>query len=206
MNEEETGFNETAPGHVTVSTSNANDMLLGLVGMAGVPSTWESGAHFTLIGPPYPRVTETDTFSVLLTQIVQDLQQFEFLVLQTLGFQVTANPVSQQVNEAIVTATTSAAKSLSVKLTSPANGAKVTKGSTVTLKVTVTSSSKAVSGAKVTITVNGATVCSATSNKSGSASCKFKVSTSTGVTYSWFATATETGYRPGTSPTFTFYT
>jgi hypothetical protein len=79
---------------------------------------------------------------------------------------------------------------LSVTLISPTNGASVKKGSTVTLKVRVTSSGKAVSGATVTITVNEAvpTACASLStNTSGVASCPYKVSTSTGATYTWFA-------------------
>ena len=51
-------------------------------------------------------VSETDTFNVLLTQIYQSLNQFEAFILQTLGFQVTATPVGQQVNQVIVTVTT----------------------------------------------------------------------------------------------------
>ena len=50
-------------------------------------------------------VTESETFNVLLTQLVQELDQFEMLILQTLGFQVTATPVGQQVNWVILTTT-----------------------------------------------------------------------------------------------------
>jgi len=72
---------------------------------------------------------------------------------------------------------------LTVTPTSPANGASVEKGSPVILKVKVTSGGKAVSGATVTMTVNGVTICTTTTNSSGAASSKFEVSTSAGVTY-----------------------
>jgi hypothetical protein len=52
-------------------------------------------------------VTETDTFNMLLTQIYQELDQFETLVLQFLGFQVTATPMGQQVNQVVVTVASS---------------------------------------------------------------------------------------------------
>jgi hypothetical protein len=45
-------------------------------------------------------------FNVLLTQVFQELEQFEVFILQTLGFQVTATPVGQQVNQVIVTTAT----------------------------------------------------------------------------------------------------
>lgn len=48
-------------------------------------------------------ITQTDTFSALLTTIYQELHQFSDNILQFLGFQVTATPVGQQVNEVIVT-------------------------------------------------------------------------------------------------------
>jgi hypothetical protein len=48
-------------------------------------------------------VTETNTYYVLLTQLFQELEQFEALILQTLGFTVTATPVGQQVKQVIVT-------------------------------------------------------------------------------------------------------
>jgi hypothetical protein len=48
-------------------------------------------------------VSETDTFNVLLTQLYQELEQFEAFILQTLGFQVTATPMGQQVNQVVVT-------------------------------------------------------------------------------------------------------
>ena len=50
-------------------------------------------------------ITETDTYNVLITQIFQELEQFEAFILQTLGFQVTAVPVGQQVDQVVVTAT-----------------------------------------------------------------------------------------------------
>jgi hypothetical protein len=90
-------------------------------------------------------------------------------------------------------------------LVSPANGASVTTGSTVTLEVTVMSNGGAVSGATVTITVGGSQVCSTTTNAQGSASCPFKASKANH-TYTWFATATKSGYTQGTSPPFTFHT
>ena len=48
-------------------------------------------------------ITQTQTFNVLLTQILQGLKQFEALILQTLGFQVTATPIGQQVHRIVVT-------------------------------------------------------------------------------------------------------
>ena len=51
-------------------------------------------------------VSETDTFNVLLTQIYQELEQFEAFILQTLGFQVTATPVGQEVDQVVVAVTT----------------------------------------------------------------------------------------------------
>jgi len=103
-------------------------------------------------------------------------------------------------------ATYTFSSSLLVTLTGPANGAKVLTGSTVTLKAKVTSGGTAVSGATVKMIVNGVTVCTKTSNKKGLVSCAYKVGTKTKVTYTWYATATKTGYTAGTSPTWTFHT
>jgi len=56
-------------------------------------------------------VNETDTFGVLFTQMYQELKQFENFIFQALGFQVTATPVGQQVDQVIVTTTTHTAPS-----------------------------------------------------------------------------------------------
>ena len=50
-------------------------------------------------------VTETDTYDVLWLQFVYEFEQFEGFIRQTLGFQVTATPVGQQVNQVIITIT-----------------------------------------------------------------------------------------------------
>ena len=84
-----TSFTQT--GTTTTGTSS----LETTTSTASVFSTTISGGTVTL--------TETDTYYVLLTQILQELEQFEAFVLQTLGFQVTATPVGQQVNQVVVT-------------------------------------------------------------------------------------------------------
>jgi hypothetical protein len=48
-------------------------------------------------------VLETDTFQVLVTNILNELHQLADMVLQALGIQVTATPVGQQVNRVVVT-------------------------------------------------------------------------------------------------------
>lgn len=101
--------------------------------------------------------------------------------------------------------TTSTVPKLSVALNSPANGASVATGTTVTLKVTVKGNGLVVQGATVKMFVDGTQVCSTISNSSGVASCSFKA-TKASHTYSWYATATKTGFAKGTSATRTFHT
>jgi len=89
--------------------------------------------------------------------------------------------------------------SLSVSLVSPKNGTILT-SSPVTLNVTVAGS---IQKAIVTIFLDGNKICSGPTNAVGSLSCKHTV-TKTGKMHSWYATATKTGFTPGTSPTWTF--
>ena len=98
------------------------------------------------------------------------------------------------------------APSLSVGLVSPpspANGVTVT-SSPVTLEARVTSGS-AVQGASVTIYVDGSSPsgCSGTSDSSGYFSCSYSPSQS-GHTYSWYATASKSGYNNGQSSNWSF--
>lgn len=48
----ENSGNTLVSPNVVVSTSNPNDMILGLAGAAGVPATWTSGGGFALIDSP----------------------------------------------------------------------------------------------------------------------------------------------------------
>ena len=87
---------------------------------------------------------------------------------------------------------------LSVSLVSPTNGTTVT--SPVTLKVKVAGF---VQGASITIVLDGGQVCSGSTDSTGAFSCKASV-TKTGLSHSWYATASKTGFTSGTSPTWTF--
>jgi hypothetical protein len=104
-----------------------------------------------------------------------------------------------------VTFTVNAPPSLSVGLVSPPsppNGGTVT-SSPVTLEAQVTSSGASIQGATVTIYVDGSQACSGGSDSSGYYSCSYPF-TQSGHTYSWYASASKSGYNPGTSPTWTF--
>ena len=90
---------------------------------------------------------------------------------------------------------------LTVTLFSPGNEASVS-SSPVKFTVHVTFISSSVSGASVSVYVNGNLACSGLTT-SGSASCSATV-TKTGGTHAWYATATKTGYQSGTSPTWSF--
>jgi hypothetical protein len=86
---------------------------------------------------------------------------------------------------------------------SPPNGGTVS-SSSVKFKVQVTNNGVAVKGASVTVYVDGSPVsgCSSLSNLSGYFVCSFSL-TQSGHTYSWYATASKSGYVPGTSSTWT---
>ena len=84
-------------------------------------------------------VTETDTFNVLVTQIFQELDQFEAFILQTVGFQVTATPLGQQVDQVVVTVTTPTTST--------------TSSTTVTSSLTTTSSAGTTTSLPSTFTV-----------------------------------------------------
>ena len=89
------GITET--GVTTVSTVSSPT----ITSTSTVLSTTTSSGTLT--------ITKTDVFSALLTTIYQELHQFSDNILQFLGFQVTATPVGQQVNQVIVTTTTTPA-------------------------------------------------------------------------------------------------
>ena len=90
---------------------------------------------------------------------------------------------------------------LTVTLFSPGNGASVS-SSPVKFTVHVTFIGSSVSGATVSVYVDGNLACSGLTT-SGSISCSAMV-TKTGGTHAWYATATKTGYQSGTSSTWSF--
>jgi hypothetical protein len=57
-------------------------------------------------------VTQTDTFSVLLTTIYQELHHLAQEFLRLIGFQAVATPVGQQVNRVVVTTATTTTPSI----------------------------------------------------------------------------------------------
>lgn len=90
----------------------------------------------------------------------------------------------------------------------PANGAKFSPGSTVTLTVQVTRqviTKSPVQGAVVKIFIDGTQVCSVASNTSGTASCTFKA-TQSAYKYLWYATATLRRFTAGRSGNSEFTT
>jgi hypothetical protein len=116
------------------------------------------------------------------------------------SFTGTSNPVTATMNGPITETANfqQTGGQLSVNLVSPKNGTSLT-GSHVTLKVSVANS---IQGATVTVTLDGKQVCTGSTGSNGAFSCSATV-TKTGGTHSWFATASKTGFTPGTSPTWT---
>jgi hypothetical protein len=145
-------------------------------------------------------VSETDTFYVLWTSIIQELHKWANEVLKVLSVQQVSQPLAQQVRQVIVTV-----KPLTVSQNSPADGASEPPKTSVTLKVNVTSGGSPVQGATVKFTVNGVTVCTTTSNASGVALCTYKAGAA-GHTYTWLAVASKSGYATASSATWTFHT
>jgi hypothetical protein len=145
-------------------------------------------------------VSETDTFYVLWTSIIQELHKWANEVLKLLSVQQVSTPLAQQVRQVIVTV-----KPLTVTQTGPADGSSEPPKTSITLSVKVTSNGSPVQGATVKFSVNGVTVCTTTSNASGVASCTYKTGAA-GHTYSWYATADKSAYAHAQSTTWTFHT
>jgi hypothetical protein len=148
------------------------------------------------------QVQEAYTVQTLMLQVYQ---LFQYIFASVTPIIVNAFQVSTTTEGSVVKWVVVTIPQLNPTLANPKNGASVKAGSTVKLTVTVTGNGEAVSGATVTITVDGSKVCTTTTNSQGSASCSFKASKDMS-TYTWSATATKSGFAPGTSPPFTFHT
>jgi hypothetical protein len=96
-------------------------------------------------------------------------------------------------------------QSIMVTLVSPGNGATVPVGSVVTLTARVTSNGVPILGATVTFAVDHKAICTSTTSDAGTAACSF-VATKPGTTYSWYVTASKSGYTTAKSDTWTFHT
>jgi hypothetical protein len=114
------------------------------------------------------------------------------------------NPATLKMNGPVTESGQFAFPILTVSLVSPSNGVTLAaSAASVTLRVQVLVSGKPASGTTVTIFVDGGQACTGTTNSQGYFTCSYPL-TQHGHTYSWYATATETGYQPGTSTTWTF--
>jgi hypothetical protein len=114
------------------------------------------------------------------------------------------NPATLKVNGAITETGQFAFPVLAVSLVSPSNAATIpASASSVVLKVQVKVSGMPVSGATVTIFVNGTQAGTGTSDSQGYFTYSYTL-TKHGDTYIWYATATKTNYQTGTSTTWTF--
>jgi hypothetical protein len=115
------------------------------------------------------------------------------------------NPATLKMNGPITETGQFAFPVLAVSLVSPSNKTTVpASGSSVALKVQVKASGKPVSGATVTIFVNGTQVGTPGTTDSQGYFTYSYTPTIQGDTYVWYATATKTSYQTGTSTTWTF--
>jgi len=132
---------------------------------------------------------------VLITQVFQELEQFEAFILQTLGFQVTATPVGQQVHRIIVTTTsttTPAQLTITVSYLVVGGGTPtapvfnyVLKGASKSLTLTTT---------PMKVSVDSGSKWSVTPNPLGGSSSSQR----------WYSSQTLTGTASATTIVFTF--
>ena len=169
----QTGTTTTSTGGSDTTTSTGTTL-----------STTTSGGTVT--------VTQTGTFDILLTEIFQELEQFEEIVLTTLGFQVTATPVGQQVNQVIVTTTTPAQVPMTVSYSVVGGGSPtapvfhyVLKGAAKSLTLTKTATK---------VSVDAGSTWTVTPNPLGGSSSSQR----------WHSSQTLTGIASATTIVFTF--
>jgi hypothetical protein len=140
-------------------------------------------------------VTQTDTFSVLLTTIYQELHQLAHEFLQLIGFQRVATPVGQQVNRVVVTTATTTTPStvmMTVSYSVVGGGTPtppvfhyVLKGVSKSLTLTTT---------PMTVSVDVGSTWSVTPNPLGGSTSSQQ----------WYSTQTLTGTASATPIIFTF--
>ena len=174
----------------TTSLTQTGTTTTGTVQSATTTSTGTTLSTTTAGGTV--TVTQTDTFNVLLTQIYQALEQFEAFILQTLGFQVTATPVGQQVKQVIVTTTTPAQVTMTVSYAVVGGGSPtaptfnyVLKGASKSLTLTITPQA---------VSVDVGSTWTVTPNPLGGSSSSQR----------WYSTQTLTGTASATTIVFSF--